>query len=107
VSKRAKIYQLFGSPGGKASSQSVDYRGRMLDVLAFSSKQAHYFARNETWAGGPDEPLGIVQYYDKHDDGGYSHFWDGCRSRDDLGVGHGASRTATVKAMRKHLQEQH
>lgn len=102
MSKRIRLYEIY--PAGRGfSAQSSDYHGVIYKVAAVSIRQAYFFAGNYTWATDPNNPIGLVEVYNKHVVGeGWHHLWDDCRIHGGVGISHGDSRTRIASAMRQH-----
>jgi hypothetical protein len=102
---RTKLYHLFGYPD-ELSARTVDYHGWMCSVAAVSIKQAYYFAGNRVWATDPEDPLGIVEIYNRGAGAPGDHqMFDGCRIYGGLGLEHGAGKSVIGRAMRAHQRE--
>lgn len=97
-----KLYTLYPTSSG-FSVKSVDYDGRLFEIAAESVKHAFYLAHNVRWSRGPNDPTGIVEFYQRGGpDAGWHKLWCGCQVHGGIGLKHLMSETALVRAMRAH-----
>lgn len=97
-----KLYTLYPTSSG-FSAKSVEYDGRSYEIAAESVKQAFYLAHNSRWSLGPDDPSGIVEFYQRGgSEAGWHTLWCGCRIHGGIGLKHLMSKAALVQAMRTH-----
>jgi hypothetical protein len=52
-----RLYTLYPTIDGY-SNKTIDYNGVELSIAAESIKRAFYFAYNDVWAEGPENPSG-------------------------------------------------
>lgn len=96
-----KIYSLFPDGVGY-SNNTVDYHGESWKVAAVSNRQAHYYATNSIWAGGPGEG-GVVEVYRRGwGEPGDHRLWCGCRIYGGIGIEHGDDVRKIKGAMVEH-----
>lgn len=100
--KRLRVYEVYQGPLG-LSAQTAAYRGEFYIVAAASIRQAYWLIGHRQWAAGSDRPTGIIEHYTRGGPPeGWHRLWDGCRIHHGLGIRHGATKTALLKAMRAH-----
>ena len=100
-----KVYTLYPN-GRKISTQTNNYAGASIDVLAASVRQAFAIAHNNQRADYTSpRPVGVLQEYLR---GGWAGVdgWTrlacGCHNHGGLGVSHGAGIRAVRAAIAAH-----
>jgi len=103
LTSRIRIYEIYPGPTG-LSAQTEDYHGAFYIVAAVSIRQAYWLASHMRWAGGPDNLTGVIEFYQRGGaPEGWHTLWDGCRIHHGTGIRHGATITATRRAMQSHI----